>query len=242
MKGKMAKILKRGIAAFLVLVLLSSDVCVVPAAESSLEQVITQTVNVQDLLYERKFQITSGGTGIYEDVLLLRYGEEASDVMNYIPVAMYLNGTEEYLSLSTSAEKGEVVSCNTKLTRDGAEQFVLIKDADWTQENLSYYIYHPKSGYYMGLNQNNKLYAYGKEKPNQTFVFKKTGYSDVGLLTTLDGYSQLSEANQKRVLDIYGGIGARSLFREGGWDTDKTIERALHDAAVDISFKNLLNF
>ena len=234
MKGKMAKILKRGIAAFLVLVLLSSDVCVVPAAESSLEQVITQTVNVQDLLYERKFQITSGGTGIYEDVLLLRYGEEASDVMNYIPVAMYLNGTEEYLSLSTSAEKGEVVSCNTKLTRDGAEQFVLIKDADWTQENLSYYIYHPKSGYYMGLNQNNKLYAYGKEKPNQTFVFKKTGYSDVGLLTTLDGYSQLSEANQKRVLDIYGGIGARSLFREGGWDTDKTIERALHDAAVDI--------
>ncbi len=230
----MAKCLKRGTAALLTIILLLADVCVASAYESRGNEISAQAVSVENLLYERKFKVTAGSKDVYEDVLLLRYGEETADMMDYVPVAMYLDAAGEYLTLSTSARKEDFVTRNKELTRDGAEQFVLIKADDWSETNLSYYLYHPQTGLYIALDSDGKLYAYGKNKPDHTFLFTQTGYSDVGLLTTLDGYKELSDINKKRVLDVYGGVGARSLFRWGGFDAQNSLQSQLSSTVKSI--------
>ncbi len=202
-----------------------------------------------DLLFERMFrvkaqkngQFVTGAGGVKadgsaaENILVLRYGDEYErDVLDKIPAALYFETTGKYLVLGTSARQGTKVSLNAALTRDGAEQFLLEKAEDWSSDNLSYYLYHPQSGLYIGMDENQSLYAYGKTKPNTSFLFEKSGYSPVGLLTTLPGYAELSEAEKERVLDVYGGVGAKSLFRRGGLDTEWTVENALRETVTSI--------
>lgn len=237
MKGKRVTKIRRMLAVLMMLSIVLAEAGVVRAYNSSDEPISTAAVSVENLLYERTFDVTSDNVNLYQNVALFRYGEEASDVLDYVPVAMYLNGTGEYLSLSISARKGDYVLTDGRLTTDGAEQFVLIKADNWRENYLSYYIYHPQTELYMALDRENQLYAYGKIKPENTFVFKQTGYTDVGLLTTLDGYQQLSEENKKRVLDVYGGVGARSLFRWGGNDPQNSLANQLNATVKDIYAK-----
>lgn len=209
---------------------------------------VTDTFTVDELMYERKFSIRSTQTGNYvsgvngayadgvsaEDVLVLRYGEEGADWADDVPTALYLDASGGYLTLGTSARAGDGAWLNAALLSDGSQQFILEKAPDWSKSNLSYYIYHPKSGLYLGVNNNKQLYACGKTAPDSSFVFTKTGYSDVGLLTTLDGYQNLSPEHKKRVLDVYGGVGARSLYRWGGFDNEWTIENNRREIVKNI--------
>lgn len=251
--GKQKNTLKRVFTFFMLVILVAVNMIPVSAVEISAEQQNrvseTASVSADSLLFERTFYVKSAKSGMFltgvngaaadgstgENVVLLRYGEEyTSDPLDKIPVALYLEKTAKYLSLGISERKGGKVSLEASLTRDGAEQFLLEKAKDWSEDTLSYYLYHPQSGLYIGVDENKKLYAYGKTKPEDSFLFTKTGYSAVGLLTTLPGYAQLSEEHKKRVLDVYGGVGARSLFRWGGLDTEWTLENALRQTAVSI--------
>ncbi len=150
---------------------------------------------------------------------VVRYGDlDVDDSLNNVPVALQAASAGSYFALAKDDGVGTAVKTSAKIAEDRTQQFILQKSPNWSESNLAYKIYHPLSRKYVGYGESGQhdLQVYGDVAPEYDFVFTRKKYSDLGKVRTIPGWQQLSEDEQKRAIDLFGGIGAYSLFRWGG--------------------------
>lgn len=188
------------------------------------EEGTTVVETVYDLL-ESTYQIQETGSGkvlsvesgltFEEDgagqIGVIRYGDfYTDDELDNVPVALTVSGNS-YLSLAKGSEAGTAVRTELKIAEDASQRFLLQKSTNWTESHLAYKIYHPLTKKYLSVDSSGKLQSVDIS-PKYDFVFKKVGDTELGKVRTLPGYQKLTAAEQTRLFDCLGGIGAQSLW------------------------------